>query len=49
MLTKTEFQMFYKSLNKRIYELSKSIITIDFNDILNKMGFPSNYKKLFYL
>lgn len=49
MLTKNEFQKFYKLLNKRIYELSKFIITINFNDILKKMGFPFNYKKLIYL
>ena len=49
MLTKNEFQKFYKLLNKRIYELSKFIITINFNDILKKMGFPFNYKKLIYI
>ena len=49
MLEKEEFHQFYQSLNKNIYELMKQINSIEFCKILDKMGFPDNYNKLFKL
>ena len=49
MLEKEEFNQFYQSLNKNIYELKKQINSIEFCKILDKMGFPNGYKKLLKL
>lgn len=49
MLEKEEFNQFYQSLNKNIYELKKQINSIEFYKILDKMGFPKDYKKLLKL
>lgn len=49
LLEKRDFNCFYKKLLKDINHLEKSISTIDFKNILNTMGFPPNYKKLFQL
>lgn len=49
MLEKEQFSRFYKALIKNIQILKKQIHTIEFYKILNKMGFPSNYKKILYL
>lgn len=49
MLEKEDFDYFYKSLIKNIQRLKKQINTINFTKILNKMGFPKNYKILLNL
>lgn len=49
MLEKQQFNKFYKSLVKDIQELKKQIRNTEFNKVLNKMGFPIGYKKLFNL
>ncbi len=49
LLEKSDFNCFYKKLLKDIKHLEKSISTIDFQNILDKMGFPPNYKKLLEL
>lgn len=49
MLEKEQFNKFYKSLIKNIQELKKKINNIEFIKVLDKMGFPKNYKKLLNL
>lgn len=49
LLTKDEFIKFYKTLIQCIENLNKDIKSINFQKILNKMGFPKNYKKLLKL
>lgn len=49
LLEKRDFDCFYKELIKDIQKLQKSIITVKIKDILNRMGFPENYKKLLKL
>lgn len=49
LLEKNDFECFYKILLNDIQELKKSITTIKINSILDKMGFPRNYKKLLKL
>lgn len=49
LLSKKDFNCFYKKLLKNMLYLEKSICTIDFKNILDKMGFPLNYKELLYL
>lgn len=49
LLEKKEFEIFYKKLIKNIEELQKNITTIEIKDVLDKMGFPKNYKKLLKL
>ena len=46
LLKEEEFTMCYLNLIKNLDELNKNIKAIDFNNILNKMGFPINYKEL---
>lgn len=46
LLKEDEFTMCYLNLIKNLDELNKNIKAIDFNNILNKMGFPINYKEL---
>lgn len=49
MLEKEQFNQFYKSLINNIQELKKKINNIAFIKVLDKMGFPKNYKKLLNL
>lgn len=49
ILTKDEFKKFYKILIQNIENLNKNIKSINFQKVLNKMGFPKNYKKLLNL
>lgn len=49
LLEKRDFDCFYKELIKDIQKLQKNIITVKIKDILNRMGFPENYKKLLKL
>lgn len=49
LLNKDNFNHFYKQLISDIKELQKSIISIEFKNILDKMGFPENYRKLMNL
>lgn len=49
MLDKREFNQFYKLLIKNIQILKENIKDDQFDKILNKMGFPKNYKKLLTL
>lgn len=49
MLEKENFNKFYQALIKNIQELKKNIHTINFDKILDRMGFPKNYKKLLKL
>lgn len=49
MLEKGQFLRFYKILIKDIQTLKKQIHTVEFDKILSRMGFPSNYKELLYL
>lgn len=49
MLSQNEFINFYKMLIKRIYELKQNIFSINFNKILNTMGFPANYKRILHM
>ena len=49
MLSQNEFINFYKMLIKRIYELKQNIFSINFNKILNTMGFPANYKRILHI
>lgn len=49
MLEKEQFNQFYKSIIKNIQELKKKINNIEFIKVLDKMGFPKNYKKLLNL
>lgn len=47
LLKKEEFEDFYNEIVKLIGNLEKDIHSIDFEGVLDKMGFPLNYKKLF--
>lgn len=49
LLTKDQFETFYKEIMKYIKELQKNITTIEIKRILEKMGFPKNYKRLLKL
>lgn len=46
LLDKKDFEQFYKNIIKDIEELQKNITTIEIKNILDRMGFPKNYKKL---
>ena len=46
LLKEAEFKKFYSILINDLEELKENIKSIDFIQILNKMGFPQNYKKL---
>ena len=46
LLKETEFEKFYTILLDDLEELKQNINSIDFIQILNKMGFPKEYKKL---
>ena len=41
-----EFKNLYTVLLNNLEDLKKDIKSIEYNKILNKMGFPKNYKKL---
>lgn len=49
MLEKEQFNKFYKLVIKNIEILKKELSTISINNVLYKMGFPKNYKKLLKL
>lgn len=49
LLEKRDFDCFYKEIIKDIQKLQKNIITVKIKDILDRMGFPENYKKLLKL
>lgn len=49
MFERQDFNSFYQYLIKNVQELNKSIHTINFDKILDRMGFPKNYKKLLNL
>lgn len=49
LLEKDDFVNFYKTFIMQIENLQNSIKTIKISSILNKMGFPSNYKNLLKL
>lgn len=49
LLNKDNFNYFYKQLVNDIKELQKSITSVEFKSILDKMGFPENYRKLMNL
>lgn len=46
LLKETEFKKFYAILINDLEELKENIKSINFIQILNKMGFPLDYKKL---
>lgn len=46
LLESEDFECFYKEMISDIEELKESIKTIEIKEILNKMGFPKNYKKI---
>lgn len=46
LLDYDEFEEFYNEIIKLIEKLEKNIHSIKFENILNKMGFPINYKEL---
>lgn len=46
LLNEKEFNKFYRNLIKNIEKLKKQIKSINFQNILIKMGFPLNYQKL---
>jgi len=49
LLSKNDFENFYRILLKDINSLKVSITSIPFDNVLNKMGFPKNYRKLLKL
>ena len=46
LLKEVEFKKFYSILINDLEELKENIKSIDFIQILNKMGFPKKYEKL---
>ena len=46
LLKEIEFKNFYTVLLNNLEDLKKDIKSIEYNKILNKMGFPKNYEKL---
>lgn len=46
LLKEIEFKNLYTVLLNNLEDLKKDIKSIEYNKILNKMGFPKNYKKL---
>lgn len=49
LLNKDNFNHFYKQLINDIKELQKSITSIEFKSVLDRMGFPENYRNLMNL
>ena len=49
LLSREEFNGFYRQVLKDIKNLKSNIKSVDFNLILEKMGFPRNYTKLLKL
>ena len=49
LLEKEQFSNFYIEIIKSIETLKRKLITINVDKIMNKMGFPKNYKKLLKL
>ena len=46
MLNKTSFNKFFFSLKEQVDRLDKNIHTISIDDVLAKMGFPSNWESI---
>ena len=46
LLEEKEFKDFYSILIDNIEKLEKNIKSIQFSEILNKMGFPDKYKEM---
>lgn len=46
LLASDEFENFYNEIIKLVDKLEKNIHSISFNSILDKMGFPLNYKEV---
>ena len=46
LLKESEFKKFYTILINDLEELKENIKSIEFSQILNKMGFPERYKEL---
>ncbi len=46
LLSSSDFNKFYSILINDIEKLKVDVVSIDFNVILNKMGFPQNYKEI---
>lgn len=46
LLKEIEFKNFYTVLLNNLVDLKKDIKSIEYNKILNKIGFPKNYEKL---
>lgn len=46
LLSKKDFKILIKKLDEAILELDTKLQTISINDVLDKMGFPANWKNL---
>ncbi len=49
LLEEKQFRAFYTEIIKSINMLEKELKTISIDNVLYKMGFPKNYKKLLKL
>lgn len=49
LLEEKEFKMFYKEFLENLEELKEKIKSINFSEIMEKMGLPQNYEELFQL
>ena len=49
LLEKEQFSNFYIEIINSIETLKRKLITINVEKVMNKMGFPKNYKKLLKL
>ena len=42
LLSKEEYKVFYKKVEKELYKLESSLTSINMGEVLNVMGFPTN-------
>ena len=49
MLSKVDFKMMMNEINYEFDRLSGRIYTISIDDVIDKMGFPPNYKDIMYM
>ena len=49
LLTKSDFKMMMNEINYELDSLSGKIKTISIEEVIDKMGFPPNYKDIMYM
>lgn len=49
LLTDVDFKMMMNEINYELDRLSGKLFSININDVIERMGFPSNYKDIMYI